>query len=192
MSTFKRNIVLRASISLITLSLILSSCDQIKEFLTISFSTTIEGNIPLNIGGNLPFALNDSISDITKASVVNYDIKYDISIMDNEDIKPYLKKIKEIQVKSIQIKFIGLQQGQTIDFLNLDVIGIGTLVSLTNITISNNLFSPPISSELLKSVSDKLLNNNKITVNLKGGASGPIQVTVELKMDAKIKAQALD
>ncbi len=170
-----------------SLILIVGSCDKIKELLTVSISTTIEGNIPLH--GYIPFG---SSLDITKASVVNFDNSYDISIADNEDLNPYLKKIKEIQIKSVQIKFVGLEEGQIIDFISLNVIGVGSIVSLTNVTMSNNLFSPTVSNELLKSVSDIFLNSNKITVNLKGGANSAIQATVELKMDAKIKAQAID
>lgn len=184
MKTIKTLFGLRVILSLIALTLIIGSCDKIKELLTVSISTTIEGNIPLVVA--------KSSFDIAKASLVNYDIRHDISIADNADLKPYLKKIKEIEIKSVQIKFNGLQQGQIIDFISLDVIGVGTLASITNVTMSNNLFSPTVSSELLKSVSDNLLNNNKITINLKGGSNSAINVNVELKMEAKVKAQALD
>lgn len=184
MKTYRKYFNLRAILSLVAISLIVSSCDKIKELLTVSITTSIEGNIPL--------VVTKSNFDITKASLVNYDIRHDISIADNEDLKPYLKKIKEIQIKSVQLKFNGLQKDQIIDFISLDVIGVGTLASITNVTMSNNLFTPTVPVELLKSVSDNLLNNNRITINLKGGANSPINVTVEVKMDAVVKAQALD
>lgn len=187
MKTYKKTLNLGLLLTIASLILIIGSCDKIKELLTVSISTTIEGNIPLH--GNIP--LNSKL-DITKASAVNYDIKHDISIADNEDLKPYLKKIKEIDINSVQIKFNGLQTDQIIDFISIDVIGVGTLISLTNVTMSNSSFSPNVSNELLKSVSDKLLNNNSITINLKGGANSAINANVEIKMNAKVKAQALD
>lgn len=187
MNTFTKHFGLRAILIITSLILLVSSCDKIKELLTVSISTTIEGNIPLH--GNVP---QNSSFNITKASAVNYDIKQNISIADNPDLKPYLKKIKEIDIKSVQIQFNGLKTGQNIDFISIDVLGVGTLVSLTNVTMSNNSFSPTISNDLLKSISDKLLNNNSITINLKGGANSSINANVDIKMDAKIKAQALD
>jgi len=187
MNIFKRSTTLRLFLIFTSLILLTSSCDKIKELLTVSISTTIEGNIPLH--GNIP--LNSNL-EITKVSVINYDINHDISIVDNPDIKPYLNKIKEINIQSVQITFEGLQPEQAIDFISIDAIGVGTLISLTNVTMSNNQFSPIVSNELLKSVSNKLLNNNSITINLKGGANSAINVNVELKMNVNIKAQALD
>ena len=189
MNTFRKSIHFRLFLIFTSLIILLNSCDKIKELITVSISTTIEGNIPIQ--GNGGTALSPDLG-VTKASFVLYDIKQDISIADNPDLKPYLKKIQEIEIESVQVVFNGLQTDQTIDLITIDVLGDGTLVSLNNVTMSNNTFSPNVSSLLLKSVSDNLLKNNKITVNIIVRANSLINANVAIKMNAKIKAQALD
>lgn len=191
MKTLIKNLNLGTLITLLTLSLTFNSCDQIKEILTVSISTTIEGQIPLQ----LAYTTNtfpESNLNITKASAINYEISSDISIADNPELYPYLNKIKEIDVRSIQIIFTGLQEGEIIDYITISVVGVGELSSITNVTNTNNSFNPSISSEILKSVSNDLLNKNKISVNIKGGTNGPLNCSVNFKIDTRVKAQALD
>lgn len=184
MNTIKNLFRLRVILPLIAFTLIIVSCDQIKELITISISTTLEGNIPL--------VATKSSSGITKASAVNYGGSKTISIADNPDLKEYLKKIKEVNIQSVNIKITGLKQDQTIDFLKLDVTGIGEIASIKDVTMNNNSFLLTISSDLIKSISDKLVNNNSITVNLTSGANSIITANIELKMAVKVKAQVLD
>lgn len=191
MKTFIKTLNLGVLLTLSSLILTITSCDKIKDLLTVSISTTIEGQIPLQVGITPQSQTKSNFND-TKASAINYNVNHNISIADNPDLKPYLSKIKEINIRSIQVEFIGLNKGEIIDFITISVAGVGELASITNVTSSNNSFSPSISSDLLSSISKDLLKNKKITVNIKGETNGPLKCFVNLKMDTKVKAQALE
>lgn len=174
---------LRVFFILASLVLLLGSCDKIKDLLTITIPTTIEGEIPLRA--------TKSSSNITKALVVNFSRSQGISVADNPELVRYVNKIKDIDIESIQIQFKGLTSGQVIDFITIDIEGVGNIATLQNIT-ANSLHSPNISKELLNSVSQKLLKNLIITVNVSGRANSEINAAAVLKMKAEIKAQALN
>ncbi|MFA6758909.1 MAG: hypothetical protein WCR61_06260 [Bacteroidales bacterium] len=190
MKTLKKALNMGVLLTILSFILTISSCDKVKEMLTVSITTSIEGNIPLQVGTTTQGSVESRLP-ATKASM-SYNVNHNISIADNSDLKPYLSKIKEIDIKSIKVEFTGLKAGETINFITISVTGVGELASITNVTSTNNIFSPTISSSLLSSVSKDVLNNKKITVNIKGETNGPLGCFVNLKMDSKVKAQALD
>jgi hypothetical protein len=116
---------------------------------------------------------------------------YDLKLSDNTDVAPYLSKIKEINLNSLVVTITGLTAGQTINSVSLDVAGVGNIFTQTNITMSNNSFTPVIASGTLASVAAKLTSDKKITLTVSGNVSGPMSFTVSLNFDTKIIAYVL-
>ncbi len=176
-------------IVLFTLIFTLFSCDKIKELATISISTKFETDFPISINAST-FTKSESIP--LASTLENFSITEEIKIEENFDLEPYLKKIKEIDLNSVVITITGLTAGQTIQTVSLSVAGVGNIITLNNITMTNNSFTPVVSKTLLDQVSNKLLNEKKISVTVQGVGTAPLTGTIKLSIDAKVVAYILN
>ncbi len=80
---------------------------------------------------------------------------------------------------------------QTINSVSLDVTGVGNIFTQTNITMSNNSFTPVIAAGKLDQVASKLTSDKKITLTVSGNVSGPMTFTIGCNFDATVIAAAL-
>lgn len=171
-----------------TLVLTLTGCDKLKELATIRINTKIETEIPIVIATNLPsaaaFGENIHIP-------LTFSETHVIELLDNFDIEPYLKKIKEIDLSEVEITALGMQPGQVINSVTLEVAGIGHILTLTNISSTNNTFKPTIPQSLLDAVASKFLNEEKITVTVYGSANSPMSISIGVSIEAGIIAYVL-
>jgi hypothetical protein len=176
-------------IVIFTLFATIFSCDKIKELATLSISTKFETDFPISIT-----AASATNSDIValNAALTNFVISEEIRIQDNFDLEPYLKKIKEIDLNSVVITVSGLAPGQIIQSVSLSVTEIGNILTINNITMENNSFSPTVPKALLDQVAAKLLNDKKIVVTLEGSATAPLTGIIKLAIDAKVVAYILN
>jgi hypothetical protein len=169
-------------ISLIAFALLIATlpgCDLLEKATEVNIDTTLESNIPLIVPG-------------TKSTqAVSFSKSQDLSLSANQDIEPYLKLIKDINLSSLVVTVNGLTAGQTINSLALDVTGVGNIFTQSNITMSNNSFTPAVSASVLEQVATKLQGDKKITLTISGNASGAMSVTVSLSFDATVVASPL-
>jgi len=172
---------------LLSLLIAITGCDKIKEAATISINTQLKADIPILITA----AMVKSSEVITPGAPIIFNKTQELKIEDNVDIEPYLAKIKEIDLTSLVVTVTGLTTGQTINSVSVDITGVGTLFTQTNITMTNNTFTPVIPSGMLDMVSTKLLAEKKITITVSGSASGPLSIVVGLNMSAKVVAYLL-
>src|SRR3989339_1120186 len=172
-----------------TLVLTLTGCDKLKELATIRINTKIETEIPIVIAANLPagaaFGENIHIP-------LTFSETHIIKLQDNFDIEPYLKKIKEIDLGSVEITALGMQPGEVINSVTLEVDGISHILTLTNISATNNTFKPAIPQSLLDAVSNKFLKEEKITVTVYGSANSAMSISVGVSIEAGIIAYVLN
>jgi len=166
--------------------LLVAGCDKIKDLADVSFSTDLSMSIPVVV------APAKSASILPESAGVSFSATQDLSLGDNEDVEPYLSKIKSIDLKSLVVTVTGLSEGQTINTISLAVTGVGTICTQTGITSVNNSFTPVINETMLSEAEAKFKSDKKITVTVSGEASGPMTFTVGLVFDADIKAGALD
>jgi uncharacterized membrane protein len=164
--------------SLITL---LSGCDLLKDANTIDISTDLTANIPV-------VAAKKSSLDI---NAVSFTKTQDLNLASNPDIEPYLSNIESINLNSLLVTVNGLTGTQTINSVSLDVAGVGNIFTQTNITMSNNSFTPVIAAGVLNQVATKLTSDKKITLTVSGNASGPMTFTVSLNFDTVLTAKVL-
>lgn len=167
--------------------LLFAGCDLIKDAAEVDFSTDLTANIPVVVIGD------KSGNADAELLVVPFTKSYDLNLGDNVDIKPYLEKIRKITLNSLEGFVTGLIAGQTINTLSLDVTGVGTIATVTNITAANSTFTTPsVSSDKLDDVAALLKKDRKVTLVVHGDASGPMTFTVTCIFDAQITAGALD
>lgn len=157
----------------------LTGCDWIKNLGEVDFSTDLTVNVPVTVSSGSKTALNYSASN-------------DLMLADNEDVEPYLDKLRKIDLKSVVITITGLVPGQTINTLSLDVTGVGTLFTQNNITSTSNSFTPTVDAAKLNQAGEKLKNDREITLTVSGTASGPMAFNAAVLFDATVTAGALD
>jgi hypothetical protein len=155
----------------------LTGCDKLKDATSITINTKLQSNIPVTIAGT------KSLDEVT---AVTFTKTQDLALADNTDIKSYLSKINEINLSNLVITFSGLTAGQTINSISLDVTGVGNVFTQTNITMSNNSFTPSVSSAILTQMGSKLATDKKLTLTVTGNTSGPMTFVVGCNMDAKV------
>jgi len=171
---------------LIATVLLFAGCDWIKDLGEVTFSTDLALDIPVVVTGTKSVDLTAAVP------AADFSASMDLELADNEDVEPYLQKIREINLKSLVVTVYGLGAGQTINTISLDVAGVGTICTQANITSVNNTFTPVIDEAKLDQAGAKLKSEKKITVTVSGNASGPMTFTVGLVFDAEIVAGALD
>lgn len=167
-------------------ALMITGCDLIKDAAEVEFSTDLTAVIPVVV----PVKKAGNATDGVNAS--EFMQSYPLELADNVDIEPYLEKIREINLQSLLVTVSGLTEGQVLNTLTLSVVGVGTVCTQSNITPSNNSFTPEIVAGILDNVGNKLKNDRMITLTVSGVASGPMVFAVELSFDADIVAGALD
>ena len=121
-----------------------------------------------------------------KGAPIQFNVTETIRIEDNFDLEPYINKIKKINLDTLVVTVTGLTQGQIINTVSLDVEGIGNIITLNNISMTNNKFTPDIAQTKFDSVASKLLNDKQITATVSGNTSGPLSVTLGISIDARV------
>ena len=166
---------------------LLAGCDLLKDAATVTISTELKADIPVIVAGS-----GAKSGDQTGAvNAIVFTKSQDLILSSNADIEPYLDKIKEVNLNSLVVTITGLSAGQTINSVALDVAGVGNIFTQTNITMTNNSFTPTIVAATLDQVGAKLFSDKKITLTLSGNASGPMTFTVGLNFDTDIIANVL-
>ncbi len=166
------------------LTVVFVGCNKIKDSATIPISTELKANIPVVV-------LTQSKNSFNKAGEIVFNKTQDLTLASNADIEPYLSRIKEVGLNSLVVTITGLSAGQTINSVSLDVTGVGNIFTQTNITMSNNIFTPVIAETTLDLVAAKLTDDMKITLTVSGTASGAMSFMVGLNFDAIIIAYLL-
>jgi len=179
---------MKTKLSLLFVSLLmLSGCDWFDSVDDVTISTDLTMDIPVAVTG-----ISKSAPLNTKIAVYNFSVSQDLSLANNEDIEPYLQKIKSMDLKSLLVTVTGLTTDQTINTISLSVTDVGTLFTQTNITSTSNSFTPQIDAALLKKAEDKFKSDKKITVTVSGTTNAIMTFTVNLDFDTDIVANALD
>lgn len=174
---------MRKKLMIITLLIAsLTGCDKIKDATTIDIDTTLNTNIPVTVTGK------KSISDLT---TTGFSVSKDLNLAENADISDYLSKINSINLSNVVITISGLTADQVINSITLDVAGIGTIFTQSNITMSANQFSPDISAAILTQMAAKLMSDKKLTFSVTGTTNGAMTFTASCGMDATLKVSAI-
>jgi hypothetical protein len=168
-------------------TVVFMGCNKIKDLVTVPFNTQLKANIPVVVTG----MGKKSLDQTGEVNAIIFTKTQDLALGDNTDVAPYINKIKSIDLNSLIVTVTGLTAGQTINTVSMDVAGVGNIFTQTNITMTNNSFTPVISATTLDNVAAKLTSDKKITITLSGTASGPMSFTVGCNFDTHVVAYAL-
>jgi len=113
-------------------------------------------------------------------------------LKDNTELEPYLEKVRKIEIQSVLVDIYGLNEGEVVSTLSLDVKGVGTIATITNITAMNIAYSPVINQAKLEEAGKKLTNDLKITLVVHGEANGPLMFNINMMFPVEVVAGALD
>ena len=169
------------------LTLVFGGCDLLKDATEVTIETDLKADIPVVVTAPGKGSADQALA----LAAISFTKTQDLSLSSNADIEPYLSKIEDITLNGLVITVTGLTAGQTINSVSLDVAGVGNIFTQTNITMSNNSFTPVIAAGKLDQVAAKLTSDKKITLTVSGSASGPMTFTVKASFDASILAAAL-
>lgn len=161
-------------------------CDWIRSLGEVDFDTDLTVNVPVASLGKKSAETGNAIQDVsfTGAALLSLD--------ENEDISPYIEKLREIDLQDVTVTITGLAAGQTISSITLSVNGIGTIATHSNITSTTGPFLPQIDAAKLQDAGEKLVDDLSIMVTVSGTSTTPIANIVNIVFGAKVTAGALD
>jgi len=171
-------------ISFFVVTTLMAGCSLFDKANTIDISTDLTADIPVVVPGVKKSAE-------ASAAAISFTKSQDLTLASNADIEPYLSKIKDIALNSLMVTVNGLTSGQTINSISLDVAGVGTVFSQTNISMTNNYFTPMVSAGVLDQVAAKLISDKKITLTVSGNVSGAMTFTVSMDFETVLTAKVL-
>jgi len=177
----------KGALVLLVLIPFLSGCDLLKKASEIKITTNLSTDLPVVV--TAPLTKSGAITGTT--TTIDYTKTVDLRLDSNPDIEPYLSKIQSINLKGLVVTINGLSEGQTINSVTLAAEGVGTIFTQTDITMSNNSFTPAVDQAKFTDSSTKLLNDKKLTLTVSGAASGPMTFTVSCNFDTEVVAQVL-
>jgi hypothetical protein len=166
--------------------LLLAGCGLIKDAAEVTIDAQLSSLMQITVGGSKSAEVTSGIN------ALNFSKSQALYLKDNEELEPYLDKIREIVIKSVRVEIYGLDGEQVVSTLSLDVEGVGTIATITNITINNIAYAPVIDQAKLVQAGKKLKNDLKITLVVHGVANGPLSFNIQITFDADVVAGALD
>ncbi|MCU0408897.1 MAG: hypothetical protein MUD02_08110, partial [Bacteroidales bacterium] len=117
----------------LVLPLFLAGCELLKDATSVTIDTNLTSNIPVTV-----------VQPTKGVTALSFTKTQELMLSSNADLEPYLSKIEEITLNGVVITVSGLQAGQTINSVALDVAGVGNIFTQTNITSTNNSFTPNV------------------------------------------------
>jgi hypothetical protein len=165
---------------------LIAACELVKDAAEVNLTTQLSTNIAIVVAGS------KSVEITPEAKASGFSKSQVLYLKDNTEIEPYLKKIREINLKRVLVDIYGLTEGQVVNTLSLDVEGAGTIATITNITPMNIAYSPVIDEAKLVQAGKKLAKDLKITLIVHGDANGPMSFNINMAFDVDVVAGALD
>jgi len=166
---------------------LITGCSKIKDAAEVTFSSQLSTNISVVVGGT------KSAVTTSEAKSLPFSESKVLYLKDNTEIEPYLKKIREIELKSILVDIYGLTEGQVVTNLALDVEGEGTIATINmEVTPYMAAYPPTIDQEKLVQAGKSLAKNQKITLVVHGDANGPLSFNINMMFPVDVIAGALD
>ncbi len=174
------------AVILLAILVTLGGCDWIRSLGDVEFDTDLTVNVPVASVGKKSAGTGAASQDVSFTGSAL------LSLDENEDISPYLEKLREIDLQDVTVTINGLATGQTISSIILSVNGIGTIATHANITSTTGSFVPQIDAAKLLDAGEKLVEDLSITVTVNGTSTTPIANIVNIVFGAKVTAGALD
>ncbi len=167
--------------------LLLAGCSLIKDAAEVTISAQLSTTMQITVSGS------KSAEITAETNALNFSKSQVLYLKDNTELEPYLDKIREVEIKSVMVDIYGLNEGQVVTNLSLDVDGVGTIATITgDVTNMNAAYPPVIDQAKLVSAGKTLKKDKKITLVVHGAANGPLSFNINLAFPVDVVAGALD
>ncbi len=168
---------------LLTMLLAISGCDA----LTTSFDTTLSTTVQATV--EQPEEVKSGLKEVT---LYPFSETHVLDVQDNDKIKDYIDRIREIEIKSVECTFTGIPSGETVAELDVAFQPVNISVSLASLS-NGDVVTLDLSHDLLNSISTHLTDNKKITIVISGKATyAPMVLSTLLEIPVKVTAGILD
>ena len=156
--------------------LLLAGCGLIKDAAEVTIDAQLSSLMQITVPGSK----SAEITAETNAS--NFSKSQVLYLKDNPDLEPYLDKIREVEIKSVMVDILyGLNEGQVVTNLSLDVDGVGTIATITGDVTNMMIAYPPVIDQAKLVLAGKALKkDNKITLVVHGVANGPLSFNINM------------
>lgn len=147
----------------------LSSCD------TTEVSTT-------TLSVKVAVEVTDTISVATNSETASYIFSQSLteSLEENQNVNLDPNSLKSMNVEDFFVKFIGIQNNQSIDTVKVSVEGVGPITTLENIASSILAKQPELNSSILVQIGNILRSEQQLTVSVSGTTrNAPMSFVVE-------------
>jgi len=147
----------------------LSSCD------TTEVSTT-------TLSVKVAVEVTDTISVATNSETASYIFSQSLteSLGRNQNVNLDPNSLKSMNVEDFFVKFIGIQNNQSIDTVKVSVEGVGPITTLENIASSILAKQPELNSLILVQIGNILRSEQQLTVSVSGTTrNAPMSFVVE-------------
>ena len=181
---FKFNAMKIKLLSLIVVVFLFTSCSKIKDATTLTINTKLEQSLVIDQTSWL--AAMKSADLVSVGTPVNFSKTQDLTLAANIDLAAYTSRIKQINLNSVMVTVTGIPAGQTINSVKLNITGVGDVINQTNITSTNNTFSPVITTAMFDAIEAKLTADRKITLTVSGSATASMLITVGISIDSSV------
>ncbi|WP_319272956.1 hypothetical protein [uncultured Draconibacterium sp.] len=171
---------------LLIIPALLFSCDKVDELNTIEFDTTLSMDIPV--------AVVEPTAQIAKSGQAEFTFSQTQTtrLSDIDEISDYLNKLKSIAINDMEIAFSNLGEGEEIISIEISVTGAGTIVTLNNISATNNVQNPDIDNAVLMQAATILNATKEIELTVSGTTNtAPMGFIVNMDFDCHIEAEAI-
>ncbi len=102
------------------------------------------------------------------------------SLEENQNVNVNLNSLKSMNVEDFYVKFIGIQNNQSIDTVKVSVEGVGPITTLEDIASSMLAKQPEINSSILVQIGNILKSEQQLTVSVSGiTTNAPMSFVVE-------------
>jgi hypothetical protein len=159
--------------------LLITGCEKIKDATSVKVDTNFDIDFPV------------TVAEVKTTEAGAFNVSESITLADNPDLEAYLSKIDDITLSNLVITITGLTEGQTINSVSLDADEIGNVLTLTDITSTNNSFTPEVSASILNQMGDKLRDDGTLTLTVSGNTSGSMSFVISCNMDARVVVATL-
>lgn len=115
-----------------------------------------------------------------------------LKMEDDEDVKPYIDRIKSVKISGIECEIVNFKQDEAINDITIEFEGTQVKQQFTNINTSNNSFVFDITEALLTETGAYLTTNKQMKIKVYGTTSkAPMTLKVKLKFITKVRAKVL-
>lgn len=166
--------------------LLLAGCGLLKDAAEVTITAQLSSLMQVTVTGEKSAELTSGINALpfSKEQVLR--------LRDNTELEPYLEKIREVDIQSVLVDIYGLTEGQVVSPLSLDVKGVGTIATITEVTSMNIAYAPEINQENLVLAGKALKKDKMITLVVHGEANKPLSFNINMMFPVEVVAGALD